>query len=436
MQIAIHWFRRDLRLQDNAALYHALKSGYPVLPIFIFDRNLLENLSDKKDRRVQFIHHQLNLLNKELARYGSTLLVSYGTPYKVWTSLLEKYNITEVYANRDYEPYAKERDQVIAEYLASEGISFKSYKDQCIFEMDEVVKADGKPYTLFTPYSKKWMEKLMIKDGFYYQPYPSVDYMQNMFALPSSTILSLEEIGFQTMKCDFPKKGIKVDILDKYSQHRDFPAVEGTSRLSVHFRFGTISIRKAVQAGLQYSPKWLNELIWRDFYMMILHHFPSVVTENFNTKYNRLEWRNNPEEFKAWCDGQTGYPIVDAGMRELNATGFMHNRLRMITASFLTKHLLIDWRWGEQYFAQKLLDYDLAANNGGWQWAAGTGTDAQPYFRVFNPSTQTEKFDKDLKYIKKWVPELHTGNYPPPIVDHTFARERAIKAFQKISKGV
>jgi deoxyribodipyrimidine photo-lyase len=433
--LSIHWFRRDLRLQDNAALYHALKSGFPVLPIFIFDTNILNELKDKDsvlttDNRVAFIHQEITRLKKELQALGSDLLVFYGKPIDVWKDIIQQYAVRKVFTNHDYEPYATERDAQLNSWLQEQQIEFLTYKDQVIFEKDEVTKDDGKPYTVYTPYSKKW--KLKLND-FYLKSYPTEKYTANFFKIKNCTpCISLHEMGFSMDAIDFPVRTVNDSIMQQYAETRDIPSIRGTSRISVHLRFGTVSIRElARQSIAAKGEKYLNELIWRDFYMMILHHFPKVVTQSFNEKYDKIKWRNNEVEYKAWCDGKTGYPIVDAGMRELNATGFMHNRVRMIVASFLTKHLLIDWRLGEAYFAKKLLDYDLSANNGGWQWAAGTGVDAAPYFRVFNPRLQTEKFDKELKYIRTWIPELDSFEYPKPIVEHAFARDRCLAAYKE-----
>ncbi|HOY42046.1 MAG TPA: deoxyribodipyrimidine photo-lyase [Chitinophagales bacterium] len=433
--LSIHWFRRDLRLQDNAALYHALKSGFPVLPIFIFDTNILNELKDKDsvlttDNRVAFIHQEITRLKNELQALGSDLLVFYGKPIDVWKEIIQQYAIRKVFTNHDYEPYATERDAQLNSWLQEQQIEFLTYKDQVIFEKDEVTKDDGKPYTVYTPYSKKW--KLKLND-FYLKSYPTEKYTANFFKIKNCTpCISLHEMGFSMDAIDFPVRTVNDSIMQQYAETRDIPSIRGTSRISVHLRFGTVSIRElARQSIAAKGEKYLNELIWRDFYMMILHHFPKVVTQSFNEKYDKIKWRNNEVEYKAWCDGKTGYPIVDAGMRELNATGFMHNRVRMIVASFLTKHLLIDWRLGEAYFAKKLLDYDLSANNGGWQWAAGTGVDAAPYFRVFNPRLQTEKFDKELKYIRTWIPELDSFEYPKPIVEHAFARDRCLAAYKE-----
>jgi deoxyribodipyrimidine photo-lyase len=338
-------------------------------------------------------------------------------------------NISSIYFNHDYELSAIKRDNAIADWANENGISFHSYKDQVIFEKDEVVKDDQKPYTVFTPYSRKWKAKL---NEFYTKSYPCEKYYSNFLHVQNNKIHSLNEIGFtENEKIAFPQNIPSIDIIKTYAEQRDFPAINGTTRLSLHLRFGTVSIRELTRLALQTSETWLNELIWRDFYMMILYQFPHVTNKSFKPQYDRIVWRNNEQEFKLWCEGKTGYPIVDAGMRELNTTGFMHNRVRMIVASFLTKHLLIDWRWGEAYFAQKLLDFDLSANNGGWQWAAGSGCDAAPYFRVFNPTLQTQKFDPKLEYIKKWVPELNSFDYPQPIVNHEFARKRCLEVYKQ-----
>ena len=419
----LFWLRRDLRLEDNAAFYHALKENNGVLPVFIFDTIILEKLEDKADRRVEFIHQSLALLKAELEKSGSSLLVLHGDPVKIFDAL----NPKSVYTNHDYEPYAIQRDEGVRKLLEEKNIVFKTYKDQVIFEKDEVVKEDGKPYTIFTPYSRRWKATLT---QYFVKNYPSGKYLNRLKKVSPLHLPSLEDIGFMETQSNFPPRSIRQSIISRYDQQRNYPALEGTTRLSVHLRFGTVSIRKLVQIALKKNEQWLNELIWRDFYHMILWHFPQVESKAFKPAYDRIEWRNNPDEFRAWCEGRTGYPIVDAGMRELNTTGFMHNRVRMIVASFLIKHLLIDWRWGEAYFAEKLLDFDLAANNGGWQWAAGSGCDAAPYFRVFNPYIQTEKFDTDRKYIKKWVPEFDSKDYPDPIVKHEMARTRVLKVFK------
>jgi len=427
-KITLFWFRRDLRLHDNAGLYHALKNNVPVLPIFIFDTYILNKLTDKKDARVEFIHTAISNLNKELNALGSTLKVFHSSAETVFHELITHYEIECVYTNHDYEPYANERDHAIKLLLEQHGISFKTYKDQCIFEKNEITKDDGKPYTVFTPYSRKW--KAHLKNH-HLEAYPNHQYFNNFFQTTTSTLPTLEELGFEKTNLEIPPDTFNPVIVSKYKEQRDFPALKGTSKLSVHLRFGTISIRALAKQAVNLSETWLNELIWRDFYMMILYHFPQVATQAFKPQYDRIKWRNNEQEFKAWCEGQTGFPIVDAGMRELNATGFMHNRVRMIVASFLTKDLLIDWRWGEAYFAQKLLDFDLSANNGGWQWASGSGCDAAPYFRVFNPVEQTKKFYAQFHYIKKWVPEFNTPKYVKPIVDHATARLRALATYKE-----
>jgi deoxyribodipyrimidine photo-lyase len=429
--VNIFWFRRDLRLQDNAGLYHALKEGKPVVPVFIFDKNILDELSDKIDIRVEFIHNALEEMQQALVKINSTLDVRYGFAADIYKELMQEYSIEKVFTNHDYEPYARKRDTEIAELLKANGISFHTYKDQVIFEKDEVVKDDGKPYTVFTPYSRRWKAAL---NDFYFKAYPSKKYFFNFYKQPVKEIPSLELMGFKTTGQSFPAKKWKEEIVKNYSALRDFPAVNGTSRLSVHLRFGTISIRELARDAGSLNETFLNELIWRDFYQTILWHFPRVVQHSFKPEYDKIKWRNNEKEFDAWCKGQTGYPIVDAGMRQLNETGFMHNRVRMITASFLTKHLLIDWRWGEAYFAKKLLDYDLAANNGGWQWAASSGCDAVPYFRIFNPTLQTKRFDPELKYIRQWVPEFEGFSYSSPIVEHEFARKRCLEVFSNALK--
>lgn len=428
-KVAIFWFRRDLRLEDNAGLYNALKSGYKVLPIFIFDKNILDKLENKKDQRVEFIHKAISDIQDQLVSFRSSLLVKYGNPFEIWKNLMVDFEITEVYTNHDYEKYAIERDKQVGELLNTNGIAFYTFKDQTIFEKNEVLSGAGTPYTVFTPYSRKWKETL---NEFYLKSYPTANYFQNFIKIASFKLPTLAEIGFVETGSVFPKKELREELIKKYDEVRDIPSILGTSRLSVHLRFGTVSIRKLTQKAITLNEKWLNELIWRDFYMNILYHFPHIAEgKAFRKEYDNIVWRNNEAEFKKWCEGKTGYPIVDAGMRELNATGFMHNRVRMITASFLIKHLLIDWRWGEAYFAQKLMDFDFSANNGGWQWASSSGCDAAPYFRIFNPTSQTQKFDPELKYIKKWIPELNSFEYPRPIVDHTFARERVLKAYKE-----
>jgi len=426
--INIHWFRRDLRLEDNAGLYHALKQGEPVLCIFIFDTSILEKLYAKDDARVSFIYQQIHRLKSELEYMGSSLVIEHGIPSQIWPKILKSYSVKTVFTNHDYEPYAMQRDKEVHDILAAKGLEFKTYKDQVVFEKNEVTKDDGSPYTVFTPYSKKW--KALITD-FYLKSYPTKSYFKNLYQTTPLQEVSLADIGFAATSQQFPEKEIKQGLIKNYEFTRDIPSLNGTSFLSLHFRFGTISIRQKTATAIAISEKWLNELIWREFYMYILYHFPHVVNQSFKPQYDRMEWLNDSKQFKQWCEGKTGYPIVDAGMRQLNTTGFMHNRVRMIVSSFLTKHLLIDWRWGEAYFAEKLLDYELASNNGGWQWAAGCGVDAAPYFRIFNPWLQTLKFDPEHKYINSWVPELETSKYPQPIVNHEMARKRCLETYKK-----
>ena len=424
----IFWFRRDLRLEDNTALYRALKSGHPVVPLFIFDSHILDALEDRRDQRVRFIHQTLAELDRRLRQHGSSLRIRHGKPVEVWRELINELDPAAVFTNRDYEPYARQRDEAVADLLQKNDIYFYDYKDQAIFEKDEVLTQQGTPYTVYTPYRRRWEELLAGKAP---QSSPSEKLLDKLIPGQEAAFPALEDLGFRDDQGDFPAEELPEEIIREYHQKRDYPAIPGTTRLGIHLRFGTVSIRHLVRRALELNDTWLSELIWREFFMMILWHFPHVVDQPFREKYAAIPWRNNEEEFQRWCEGQTGYPIVDAGMRELNQTGFMHNRVRMITASFLTKHLLIDWRWGEAYFAKKLLDYDLAANNGNWQWAAGCGCDAAPYFRIFNPYTQTEKFDPQGKYLARWVPERDHPDYPKPMVDHKFARERALDTYKK-----
>jgi len=425
MKITIFWHRRDLRFEDNAGLHHALQSRFPVLPLFIFDTTILDKLP-RLDRRVIFIHQQLENLKFEAEKLGSSILIEHGKPFEIWKKVLQKYEVAHVYTNHDYEPYARQRDSKIQDLLSSKNIPFHTFKDQVIFEKDEILKNDGKPYTIFTSYSKKW-KKLLTNSHLH--SYPTEKYFGNLFKTSPLPFPTLKNLDFQAIKIEFSSKNISDNLLKNYAEKRDYPAVSGTSKLSIHLRFGTISIRKLVQKTLKISESYLDELIWRDFYMMILWHFPHVTQKAFKAAYDKIPWRNNLEEFEAWKNGKTGYSLVDAGMRELNETGFMHNRVRMVTASFLTKHLLIDWRWGEAYFAQKLLDFDLSANNGGWQWASGSGCDAVPYFRVFNPTLQAQKFDSDFKYIRYWVPDFQDITYQK-IIEHKLARERALQTYK------
>lgn len=428
------WFRRDLRLHDNAGFYRALKELEDVQCIFIFDKNILNELP-KHDSRVTFIHLVITTLKKQLNACGSDLRVEYGDPVEIWKAILEKEDVTIIYTNRDYEPYAKNRDAQILALSESYNATFKTYKDHVVFEQEEVVKADGSPYTVFTPYKRKWLEKLASKstDGlsYYFKPYPNEKYLNSLYKSQSHQMISLNEMGFEQSDIPFPDTTVRQGIIKNYDKQRNFPAIDGTSRLGLHFRFGTISIREKASKAQNLNDTYLSELVWRDFYSQILWHYPHVVGNSFRPKYDRVSWRFNEQEFEKWKSGKTGYPMVDAGMRELNTTGYMHNRVRMVVASFFTKHMLHDWRLGEAYFAEKLLDFDLASNNGGWQWAAGCGTDAAPYFRIFNPTSQLEKFDKDLKYTKKWVPEYGTSQYPKPMVDHKEARERCLSVYKE-----
>lgn len=429
----IFWFRRDLRLKDNAALYYALKENKNVQCIFIFDTNILEELDNKKDARIHFIHHTLIELNNELKKYGAGLKTYTGKPIEIVKEIIEKEDIKAIYTNHDYEPYAVQRDKKVSEYCGQNNVVFKTFKDQTIFEKDEILKDNGEPYSVFTPYSKRWKIKL---NEFYVKPYPTEKYFSNFSAKEFTQIPTLKSIGFEETEISFPTKNMDIQTIKNYHKTRDIPYLDnGTTHLSVHLRFGTISVRELAKVAQKLNEKYLNELIWRDFYMMILWHYPQVITQAFKPKYDNIKWRNNESEFKAWCDGKTGFPIVDAGMRQLNKTGYMHNRVRMIVASFLVKDLLIDWRWGEAYFAQKLLDYDLAANNGGWQWAAGSGCDAAPYFRIFNPESQLKKFDSELKYVRKWIKEYDNPfEYPKPIIDRKISRQRALDTYKDALK--
>ena len=424
-KVVLFWFRRDLRLEDNTGLSRALASGYPVVPVFIFDTDILGRLEDKYDRRVDYIHQALTTLNQELQQSQSGLETFHGCPQDAFKTWIQQYEVQAVYCNRDYEPKATKRDQHIKELLAAEGIPLYDYKDQVIFDRSEVLKQDNTPYTVYTPYAKKW--RSLLKPVHLNEQKVEVAHFRKTSA---NKIPGLQDLGFIKTDLNFEAPKLDPAVIDHYDQYRDFPALQGTTLLGIALRFGTISIRKCVAFAQQHNEVWLSELIWREFFMQILFHFPRVVSQSFKTQYDFIEWRNNEEEFARWCNGTTGYPIVDAGMRQLNQTGFMHNRVRMIVASFLCKHLLIDWRWGEAYFAQKLNDYDLAANNGNWQWAAGCGCDAAPYFRIFNPYTQTLKFDKELKYLKTWNPDFDQ-QLTPPVVIHEAARERALKTYKK-----
>ncbi|HOO98008.1 MAG TPA: deoxyribodipyrimidine photo-lyase [Bacteroidales bacterium] len=425
MKISIFWFRRDLRLEDNTGLNAALSSGNHVLPLFIFDTNIIDELP-KDDPRISFIYNNLSEINRTLRDMeGSQVLVLKGDPVTIWKKLTLDYNIEAVYLNRDYEPYACDRDRKVEDVLKSAGINMYSFCDQVIFEKDDILKADSRPYTVFTPYKNRWMQKFReqgIETAGQDGRHP------RNFLKSDDSFPGLPDLGFSTGKMEV--RHYDLSSIPDYDLYRDIPAADRTSYLSPHLRFGTVSIRLLVEKAFRENLIFLNELIWREFFMQILYHFPRVVTENFRTEYDDVQWRNDEKEFERWCSGETGYPMVDAGMRQLNETGWMHNRVRMITAGFLCKHLLIDWRWGEAYFARKLLDYELSSNNGNWQWAAGTGCDAAPYFRVFNPGLQQKRFDPRNEYVKKWIPELNSKSYPAKIVDHNFARNRAVETYR------
>ena len=429
-KVSIFWFRRDLRLEDNVGLSEALKGEYPVLPIFIFDKEILDKLP-KNDARLNFIFQTLQEMRLSLLDTNqSSISLFYGNPKSVFNNLISEYDVQSVYTNRDYEPYAKERDTLIQQLLESNNILFSTFKDQVIFEKNEIVKGDGKPYVVYTPFKNKWKEAFnanLIHEN------ETKPYFNNLILETDLPNISLEDMGFTKSDIKVPKFIATPSIINNYEATRNFPAIKnGTTRLGPHLRFGTVSVRQMMKKAIaEENEVFWSELIWREFFMQILWHFPHTVNQSFRPKYDRIEWRNNEAEFDKWKNGQTGYPLVDAGMRELNTTGYMHNRVRMLVASFLCKHLLIDWRWGETYFAEKLLDYDLSANVGNWQWGAGSGVDAAPYFRIFNPTTQIEKFDKQHEYIQKWVPELQELTYPTPMVDHKMARERCLKVYKE-----
>lgn len=464
------WFRRDLRDYDHAALYHALKSSKKVYCVFVFDTAILNQLNDKADRRVEFIWESVRELKASLQKHGSDLIVLHGNAGDEIPKLANTLLVNTVFTNHDYEPSAIARDAHVAEQLNKSSIAFHHYKDHVIFEKDEVLNLSGKPYGVFTPYKNMWLKTV---NDFFFKAYPVDAYLNNLAKTNVSPLISLEDLGFKrtnlasmrlptgmqgglTLFNDFKER------MSRYKDARDFPAIKGVSYLSVHLRFGTISIRhlarEAMQAANTGAQTWLSELIWRDFYVQILHHNPSVAAGRaYKVEFESLKFPNDTALFQAWCDGKTGYPLVDAAMRQLNTTGFMHNRLRMVAASFLVKDLLIDWRWGERYFAEKLIDFDLSANNGGWQWAASTGCDAQPWFRIFNPITQSERFDAQGKFIRKYVPELTKCNdkeihapwlipplrlqelnlsigkdYAAPVVDHATQRLQALALYKNI----
>ena len=426
--INIFWFRRDLRLDDNIGLYEALQSEHPVLPVFIFDSEILDKLP-KNDARVSFIHKTLQNIRQELLdNHGSSVAMFHGKPKDIYKQLIEDFNIDTVYTNHDYEPYATERDTEIKLFLSDHNIEFKTFKDQVVFEKSEIVKKDGDPYKVYTPYMRTWKEKFKTIDLKTYETYSHFKNLINDVNLPN---LSLLNIGFESSLQEIPSYTVNSTLIQQYENTRNFPAKDSTSRLGPHLRFGTVSVRKMVKKAIAETNEiFWQELIWREFFMQILWHFPHTAKDSFKSKYDRIEWLNNEVEFKAWCEGKTGYPLVDAGMRQLNETGFMHNRVRMLVGSFLCKHLLIDWRWGEAYFAEKLHDYDMSSNIGNWQWVAGSGVDASPYFRIFNPTSQIQKFDKDLEYIKKWAPDFQEFTYPQPMVDHKMARERCLLTYK------
>lgn len=426
--INIFWFRRDLRLDDNVGFYEALKDKNPVLPIFIFDSEILDKLPEN-DARVTFIYETLQDMRKVLQdEHNSSIAMYHGKPIEIYKALVEEYNINTVFTNHDYEPYATERDDNIKSFLSENDIEFKTFKDQVIFEREEVVKGDGNPYVVYTPYMKTWKEKFKSHD---LEIFYTNSYLDNLVEHTRLPNLSLSDIGFTKSNQEIKPYTVTPTLIQEYEDTRNFPAKDATSRLGPHLRFGTVSIRKMVKKAIaEKNEIFWQELIWREFFMQILWHFPHTVKESFKSKYDRIQWRNNEDEFNAWCEGKTGYPLVDAGMRQLNETGFMHNRVRMLVGSFLCKHLLIDWRWGEAYFAEKLHDYEIASNIGNWQWVAGSGVDAAPYFRIFNPTTQIQKFDKDLNYIKTWVPDFQELTYPEPIVDHKMARERCLDVYK------
>lgn len=422
----IFWFRRDLRINDNNGLFEALTSGSDVLPVFIFDTNILEELP-KDDARVSFIHKLLENVQAELIKHKRSLAVFEGNPEDIFMQLIKENKIKAVYTNHDYEPYAIKRDKAIHELLNKYNIDFKTFKDQVIFEKDDVVKDDGTSYVVYTPYMKKWKERFSKQKLI---QFPSEDNLTHI-TKHNYPFLALKEIGFNKSSLQPEPYSLEKALIENYSNTRNFPAIKGTSKLSPYLRFGAVSIREAIKVAAAVKEEtYLNELIWREFFMQILWHYPETVQKSFRPRYDNIKWRNNKKEFEAWCEGKTGYALVDAGMRELNATGYIHNRVRLVVSSFLCKHLLIDWRWGEAYFAGKLFDYEQSSNVGNWQWAAGSGVDAAPYFRIFNPLEQAKKFDKSLEYIKKWVPEFQEINYTP-IVGHKEARERALRVYKE-----
>jgi deoxyribodipyrimidine photo-lyase len=428
-KVSIFWFRRDLRLEDNQGLFQALKSDNPVIPVFIFDKDIFNTLPID-DHRVSFIFETVqNIRNILQEKYGSSIDFRHGSPVEIFKKLLNDYTIGSVYINHDYEPYAKKRDKSIMELLAQNDVSLHTFKDQVIFEKDEVTKDDGDPYVVYTPYKNKWRSQFNAERDL--QTFDIKNHTKNFYQNTRLPQLTLTEIGFKKSLIIVPEYKLTAEIIGEYADMRNFPSKDGTSHLGPYLRYGLVSIRHIVKQAYSGSGEtFMNELIWRDFFMQILWHFPHTAHQAFREKYDTVPWRDAPDDLQKWKDGQTGYPMVDAGMRELNNTGYMHNRVRMVVASFLCKHLLIDWREGDRYFAEKLFDYELSSNVGNWQWAAGSGVDAAPYFRVFNPQTQFEKFDKDGEYIRTWVPEYFGIGYVQPMVEHKFARERAIETYK------
>jgi deoxyribodipyrimidine photo-lyase len=426
-KVNIFWFRRDLRLDDNIGLYHSLRDDIPVVPIFIFDSTILEKIKDTSDKRVALLYSFVLDLKKQLNKIETDLMIIHDSPERAWSKICDQFDVQNVYFNEDYEPSAMRRDDQVQDLLGRKNINVSTYKDQCIFSKNDILKKDGTPYTVYTPYKNKWLETLTPKN---IMSINCKKYFKNFKHSNFNPPPTLAELGFENMEVPLVKKYIRKKSILEYDKTRDIPALDATTRLGHHLRFGTISVRKCAQIGRELNQTWLSEIIWREFFMQIIFHFPHVIKGPFKEKYNRIKWLNKKSEFKKWCEGKTGYPLVDAGMRELNETGFMHNRVRMVTASFLIKDLLIDWRWGEKYFSEKLLDFDLSSNNGNWQWVAGTGCDSAPYFRIFNPDTQLKKFDPDFIYVKKWIPEYGSDLYPDKMIDHNFAYHRALLAYK------
>lgn len=431
-KLNVFWFRRDLRYFDNHGFYKALMDELPVMPVFIFDANILDDLTDLYDKRVNFIYHKLSELNQKFLEHQSSILVKFGKPTEVFGELMKQYNIDNVFANHDYEPYARKRDERVENLLRKHGVSLHTFKDQVIFEKSEVEKDTGKPYSIYTAYNAAWKNLVDKKD---LKSYPSEEYLFNLTKNIHEFPI-MEDIGFKPSFIEYPSPYPSREIIKNYHKTRDYPSLNGTTQIGIHLRYGCVSIRQMMQLGQEYNQTWMDELIWREFFMMILYHNPYVVKLEYKPKYRLMPWRHDEDDFERWAHGVTGFPLVDAGMRELNETGYMHNRVRMVTASFLTKHLLIDWRWGEAYFAEKLLDYELASNNGNWQWAAGTGCDAAPYFRIFNPTTQIQRFDPDMNYVHHWIKDINELSYPAPMIDHKQARDRALATYKDVLNSV